>query len=197
MALPTIQPTTIKCGPGRIYYAPLGTAIPTLTAASSILSGAWTSWVEVGATDSGLTYSESTDVTPVNVAESKYPVFTIVTGKTASVSFTVTHIHTLNWKLVSNGGTVTVTGTGATKLDVYVPPLADAEVKIMLGFQSLDNTEAFVWPQCFNTGGFETSRAGWAEKNVLPATFSVELPDPAVLTTPYKRWTAGALATGV
>ena len=66
----------------------------------------------------------------------------------------------------------------------------------MLGFLSLDEDEAFVWPQVFNAGGFETGRAGIAEKHQLPVTFSVELPDPAILTTPYKRWPSGALAQG-
>jgi hypothetical protein len=192
----TIAPTQIKTGPGRIYYAPLGTTIPTFTAASSLVSGTWTTWVEVGATDEGLTFSESTDTEDVRVAESLYAIKTVTTGKTAAVSFAMSHISDLNWKLASNGGTPVITGTGATKLSVYVPPLVGAEVRVMLGFHSLDGDEVIVWPQVFNTGGFETARSGFASKHVLPVTFSVELPDPAVLTTPYKRWVAGALAQG-
>lgn len=196
MAVASVTPTLIKTGPGIIRYAPLGTAIPTLTAAGSILTGAWTTWVSVGSTDEGLTFAESTDTSPIEVAESLYPVKTVTTSKTATVTFNMSQIDTLNWKLASNGGTVTHTGTGATALDVYVPPLAGAEVRVMLGFQSYDDTEAFVWPQVFNTGGFETQRGKFDSKAGLPVSFSVELPDPAVLTTPYKRWTAGALANG-
>jgi hypothetical protein len=192
----TIQPTQIKTGPGRIYYAPLGTTIPTFTAATSLVTGTWTSWLEVGATDEGLTFAESTDTEDVRVAESLYAIKTVTTGKTASVSFAMSHISDLNWKLASNGGTPVITGTGATKLSVYVPPLVGSEVRVMLGFHSLDGDEVIVWPQVFNTGGFETARSGFASKHVLPVTFSVELPDPAVLTTPYKRWVSGALAQG-
>jgi hypothetical protein len=194
--VPTIQPTQIKTGPGRIYYAPMNTAIPTFTAASSLVSGTWTAWVEVGATDEGLTFSESTDTEDVRVAESLYAIKTVTTGKTATVSFSLSHISDLNWQLASNGGTNTVTGTGATKLSAYVPPLAGSEVRKMLGFHSLDGDEVIVWPQCFNSGGFETARSSFSGKHVLPCTFSVELPDPAVMTTPYKRWVAGALAQG-
>lgn len=196
MVAPTLAPTQIKTGPGLIRYAPLGTTIPTITAAASKVSGTWTNWLEVGATDEGLTYSESTDTEDVRVAESLYAVRTVTTGKTGSVAFAMSHINDLNWKIACNGGTITVTGTGATKLSSYVPPLAGAEVRIMLAFQSLDDDELIVWPQVFNSGGFETARAGFADKHVLPVEFTVELPDAAVMTTPYRRWTTGALAQG-
>jgi len=195
MAIGTVGPTKIKAGPGLIRYAPIGTAIPTFTAAASKVTGTWTSWIDVGATDEGLTYSESTDTEDIRVAESLYAVRTVTTGKTSTVSLSLAQVDDLNWKLVSNGGTITVTGTGATKLDVYVPPLAGSEQRIMLCYHSIDEDEAIIWFACFNTGGFETARANFADKHVLPAEFSVELPDPAVATVPYKRWTSGALAT--
>jgi hypothetical protein len=195
MAIGTVTPTRIKAGPGLIRYAPLGTAIPTFTAAASKVTGTWTSWVDVGATDEGLTYSESTDTEDIRVAESLYAVRTITTSKTGTVSLALAQVDDLNWKLVSNGGTITVTGTGATKLDVYVPPLAGSEVRVMLAYQSIDEDEVIIWPQVFNTGGFETARANFADKHTLPAEFSVELPDPGVMATPYKRWTSGNLAT--
>lgn len=197
MATPTIQPGQIKTGPGSIRYAPLGTVIPTPTAAANKLTATWTNWLEVGATDEGLTFSESTESEEIKVAELVYPVRTIITGKSGTVAFGMSHISDVNWKLASNGGTATVTGTGVTKLSTYVPPLVGQEVRVMLAFQSLDDDEIIVWPQVFNGGGFETPRAGLASKHVLPVTFNVELPDPAVLTTPYKRWTAGALAQAV
>lgn len=195
MATNSVDSTLIKTGPGKIYYAPLGTAIPAFTASASKVAGTWTSWISPGATDEGLTFNESTDTENIPVAESLYPVFVQTTGKSGTVTFNMSHIDTLNWKLASNGGTITTSGTGATKLDVYVPPLVGAEVRVMLGFQSLDDTEVLVWPQVFNTGGFETARGTFSTKAGLPVSFSVELPNPAVLITPYKRWTAGALAT--
>jgi hypothetical protein len=194
----TIAPTQIKTGPGRIYYASLGTTIPTFAAATSTFTAiAWTTWVEAGATDEGLTFNEATETEDVRVAESLYAIKTVTTGKTGTVSFALSHISDVNWQLASNGGTLTTSGTGATKMGVYVPPLAGSEVRKMLGFISLDGDEVIVWPQVFNTGGFETTRAGFSSKHVLPVTFSVELPDAAVMTTPYKRWTAGPLSQGV
>lgn len=196
MAAPQIQPGQIKTGPGLIRYAPLGTAIPTFTAASSKVTGTWTSWVEAGATEEGLTYTESVDTEDIRVAESLYPVRTVTTGKTSRVAFTMSHVSDLNWKLAMNGGTITVTGTGATKLSAYVPPLLGSEVRVMLGFHSLDEDEVIVWPQVFNVGSVETGRAALETKHGLPVEFNAELPDPAVMTTPYKRWTSGNLAQG-
>ena len=111
----------------------------------------------------------------------------------------LSEIHDLNWKLASNGGTIVTTGTGVTKINTFVPPLAGSEVRVMLGFQSADDDEVLIWPQVFNTGGFETARATFSDKHSLPVEFSVELPDPLVLTTPYKRWVTGAtgLAIGI
>lgn len=200
MASPVIAPGQIKTGPGRIRYANLGTAIPAVSSSSSKLVATWTNWLEVGATDEGLTFSESTESEEIKVAEQIYPVRTIVTGKSGTVAFSMSHISDVNWKFASNGGTITITPAGvapATKMTEYVPPLVGQEVRVMLSFVSLDDDEILVWPQVFNGGGFETPRAGLASKHVLPVTFNVELPDPAVMTTPYKRWTSGALAQGV
>ena len=199
MAAPTIQPGQIKTGPGTIYYKYGLTVMPTVTAAGNKTVFDWAAgtWTQVGATDEGLTYAENTDTEEIRVAESLYPVRTVETGKTSTIEFAMSHISDLNWKLANNGGTITVSGSGATKLSTYVPPLVGQSVRVALGFHSLDEDELIVWPQVFNSGGFETARAGFDAKALLPVSFSVELPDPTVLTTPYKRWTAGSLAQGV
>lgn len=197
MAVGAINPLKFKTGPGLIRYAPLGTVIPTFTAVASKLTATWTSWVAVGSTDEGLTYAESTDTENVTAAETPYPVKVVTTGKSGTVSFAMNEIDDLNWKLAANGGTIVSTGATTTKMNTFVPPLIGAEVRVMLAFFSADEDEVIIWPQVFNTGGFETARSTLAAKHMLPVEFSVELPDPAVLTAPYKRWTSGNLAAGV
>jgi hypothetical protein len=201
MATPTIQPGQIKTGPGLIIYKYGLTTMPTINAAGSkvVFDYATDGWLQVGATEAGLTYNESTSTEPVRVAESPYPVKVVTTEKGGTVSFTMSHISDVNWKLAMNGGTITVTGTGATKLSEYVPPLVGSEVRVALGFISLDEEEVIIWPQVFNGGSVETARSELATKAGLPVEFSVELPATTILTTPYKRYTAGSLAqaTGV
>jgi hypothetical protein len=110
------------------------------------------------------------------------------------VEFSMAEVSSSNWKLAANGGTVTVTGASTTLMNSYVPPLVGSEVRVMLGFQSNTDEEIIIWPQVFNGAGFATPRSTFNAKAVLPVSFSVELPNPAVMTTPYQRWTAGGLA---
>jgi hypothetical protein len=196
MAAPTIQPGQIKTGPGRILWAPLGTTVPTLTVTASKITGTWTSWVEAGATDAGLTFNTSTDSTKIKVAETPYTIKSVVTDKTGTVAFTMNHVSDVNWKLAENGGTITVTGTTTTKKSVFVPPLIGAEVRVMLAFLSQDEDEAFFWYQVFNTGGLETERGAIDSKHGIPVSFDVEMPDVLVSTVPYQRITSGNLAQG-
>lgn len=197
MATGAITPTRIKTGPGIIRYALLGTAIPVITAAASkvVATPAWTSWISPGSTDAGLTYTESTETADINVAESLYPVRTVTTGKSSRIAFTLSEVDDLNWQLAMNGGTLGTSGTGVTKLNTYAPPPVGSERRVMLSFQSLEDDEIIVWPQVFNVGSVEVVRGTYETKAGLALEFNAELPDPAVLTTPYKRWTSGALAT--
>jgi hypothetical protein len=193
VATNTVTSNLIESGPGKIYYAPLGTSIPTFTPTATIFNPTWTTWVNPGSTDDGITYTESTDTADIKVAESLYPVRTVTTGKTSRIKVTLSEISDLNWKLAMNGGTITTTGTGVTKMNTYVPPLVGSEVRVMLGFQSNSNLEIIVWPQVFNVGSVEYVRGTYETKAGLSIEFNAEIPATGY-TTPYQRFTAGALA---
>jgi hypothetical protein len=152
--------------------------------------------LDLGATDSGLTYTEATTTADVRVAESKYPVRTVTTEKSSRVGFTANEVSDLIWKLAMNGGTLTASGTAGTKQTEYSPPLADAEVRVMLSFQSNDDLEIIVWPQVFQVGAVEFARGDFETKAGLPMEFNAEIPSTGYVT-PYKRFTTGALSLGV
>jgi len=193
VAVNSVTSNLIESGPGKIYYAPLGTAIPTITAAASKVAATWTSWVSPGSTDAGITYTESVETADIQVAESLYPVRTVSTSKTSRIAFVMNEISDLNWKLACNGGTITTSGTGATKLNTYVPPLVGSEVRVMLAFQANSDLEIIVWPQVFNVGNVEYVRGTYETKAGLSVEFNAEIPATGY-TTPYQRFTAGALA---
>jgi hypothetical protein len=193
VAVAPVTSALIQSGPGRIYTAPLGTAIPTITAAASKIAATWTSWVLLGSTDAGITYTESVQTADIQVAESLYPVRTVTTSKSSRIAFTVNEISDLNWKVAMNGGTITTSGTGVTKLNTFVPPLAGAEVRLMMAFVDYLDTEAIVWPQVFNVGSVAYVRGGLETKAGLPCEFNAEIPATGYVT-PYQRFTAGALA---
>jgi hypothetical protein len=193
VAVNTVTSGMIESGPGKIYYAPLGTAIPTITAAASKVAATWTSWVSPGSTDAGITYTESVQTSDIQVAESLYPVRTVTTSKSSRIAFIMNEISDLNWKLACNGGTITTSGTGATKLNTYVPPLVGSEVRVMLAFVSNVDTEIIVWPQVFNVGNVEYVRGNYETKAGLSVEFNAEIPATGYVT-PYQRFTAGVLA---
>jgi len=193
VAVNTVTSNLIESGPGKIYYAPLGTAIPTITAAASKVAATWTNWVSPGSTDAGITYTESVETADIQVAESLYPVRTVTTSKSSRIAFVMNEISDLNWKLACNGGTITTSGSGATKLNTYVPPLVGAEVRVMLAFVANLDTEIIVWPQVFNVGNVEYTRGTYETKAGLSVEFNAEIPATGYVT-PYQRFTAGSLA---
>jgi hypothetical protein len=193
VAVNTVTSNLVESGPGKIYLAPLGTAIPTITAAASKVTATWTSWVSPGSTDAGITYTESVQTSDITVAESLYPVRTVTTGKSSRIAFVMNEISDLNWKVACNGGTITTSGTGATKLNTYVPPLVGQEVRAMLAFVANLDTEIIVWPQVFNVGNVEYVRGNYETKAGLSVEFNAEIPATGYVT-PYQRFTAGALA---
>jgi hypothetical protein len=115
VAVATITSAAIQSGPGRIYYAPLGTAIPTITAAASKITATWTSWVQVGATDAGLTYTESAETADINGRRVAVP---DPHGRDRQEQPGRVHPerdHDLNWKLAMNGGTAHQLGCGRSR----------------------------------------------------------------------------------
>lgn len=195
MAINPITSAAVQTGPGRIRYAPLGTAIPSFSVTASKFAPTWTSWLDVGSTDAGITYTEAAETADIKVAESLYPVRTVVTGKSSRVAGVLNEVTDINWKLVNNGGTIAITGSTGTKMSEYTPALAGSEVRVMLSFQSNGDDEIIVWPQVFQVGSMEYARATFETKAGLSFEFNAEIPATGY-TTPYHRFTAGALALG-
>ena len=191
MPAATVPINAIATGPGYLYYAPLGTALPANTVAGSVFTDAWASagaWALLGATDEGSSFSYELDTEDIEVAEYLDPVQVVATGRTINIAFSLVNISATNLKRALNGGTITTSGSGATTLNEYAPPALGAEVRCMIGWESLDNTERLVGRQCFQTGNVEIARRKGADKAMLPLEFRLEKPSSA---DPFTYWTAG------
>ena len=135
MAIGTINPLAIK-SPGQVasttpLWAPPSPPSPP---PHPKLLAPGRRWVQVGSTDEGLTYAESTDTEDIRVAESLYAVRTVTTSKTGTVSLSLSEIHDSELETgVERRHHRHHSGTGATKLNTFVPPLAGSEVRVMLG----------------------------------------------------------------
>jgi hypothetical protein len=191
----TYSTPNLLTDPGTLYYAPVGTAIPTFTVAGSKFTQTWSSpWVPLGCTEEGSEFSASTDVEAIEVAELFYPVAYVTTKKEAKIAFALTDFTLNNIKRVMNGGTLsTVSGTGATTLSKYVPPTPGNEVRCMVGWQSLDDTVVMIGYQLINATEIQMSFKKAPAKATLPVEFQFEKPSA---TEPFEFYTAGTVRVG-
>lgn len=181
--------------PGFLFYAPLGTTLPTNTVTGSVFTDAWpVGFVALGATDDGSAFNWQTTTDKIEAAEFLDPIAWKTTGREGSLAFALMSIHAQNIKRALNGGTLVTTGTGATSMTTLTPPLAGAEVRCILGWESQDSTERLIIPQAFNSGALQIARRKGVNKATLACEFKIELPASGV---PFSYYTAGVARLGV
>jgi hypothetical protein len=185
----TVNIGSIALGPGFLYWAPLLTSLPTNTVAGSVFTDVWPgAWLPFGATDDGSEFSFKPTTENVEVAEYNDPVAIVSTSREISITFALANVNATNLKRVLNGGTNTVTGSGATTLTAYTPPSVGGEVRGMVGWEAQDSTERLVMEQCFQTGEVKVTRKKGAAKATLPVEFHAEVPAGG---QPFRQWFAG------
>jgi hypothetical protein len=176
--------------PGYLFRAPIGTADPTWTVASSVFSDAWpAAWVPMGATNEGSTFNYTTNVEPVEVAEFFDAIKQVTVSREGSFAMAladVTASH-LAWSLNKAAGVPS--GTGATTMNVVEPPSPGGEVRCMIGWESLDNTVRLICRQVINASAIEIGFRKGADKSLIPMEFQFEVP---VGAQPFKWGFAGA-----
>lgn len=180
------SPTALALGPGYLYAGPLGTAEPAdLVTAWAAVSAAW---VALGYTETGSEFDYQLNTTAVNVAEELDPISNAVDGRTSSLTMNLAQLTATNLKLAMNGGVIT-TGTGIVTIE---PPDLGTEVRTMIGFESEDHTERWVWRQCLQNGQMKIIRAKGAANATIATVFALEKPSSgarlfkAVLGTPQR-----------
>lgn len=167
------NPANLALGPGSLYAAVLGTPEPTdLTTPWATVSAAW---IALGYTEEGSTFNYSVDSENVEVAEELDPIAVALTSRELSISFALAEITAANLKLALNGGTIT-SGTGIV---TFEPPDLGEETRLMLGWESEDHTERWVYRKCLQVGGIEMSRAKGAAKATIGCEFKLERPAAA------------------
>jgi hypothetical protein len=187
---------TIATDPGYLLYAPLGTAEPTHAVTASVFSDDWTAvsgWIVLGDTEEGHNFDWSISTENVESAEHLDPLRIVSTGREGKVSFALVSIHSNNLKRALNGGTLTTTGSTTTTMTTYTPPALGQEVRCMLGWESEDHTERYVWYQCLQSGSVSIARKKGANKATLPVEFSLEVPASG---NPFKHISAGVARLG-
>src|SRR5690349_20703534 len=176
--MPTTATPTLLTAPGYLFYAPLLTSIPTNTVASSKFTDVWSgSWIPVGATEDGSEFTYSINVEAMTVAEFFDPIKYATTERSGSFSWSMADWTPTKLKMAMNGGTLTiVSGTGETQLNKYVPPAPGAEVRQMLGWESLDATVRLIIYQALQGGDVSMSFQKAPDYATIPVEFNFEVP---------------------
>ncbi len=182
------NPANVALGPGLLLAAIIGATEPT------DLTTAWApAWVPIGYTAEGSTASYSTSYDPVEVAEELDMIDQVATGREIKVSFSSAEMTAINFKRAMNGGTITITGTGASAIATFEPPELGEELYVALGFESEDHKERWVWRQCKQTGNVEVGRKKGADKALIPMEFSVFKPTSGL--KPFKMINSRGVVT--
>jgi hypothetical protein len=191
MATGTVTPALLLKGPGILWWAALATAEPTHTpTASKFPTTAWGgSWAPLGSTDSGSQFSDSLDTDNITVAESVYAQVIVGTARAATWTTALAEWNKTNLTKALNGGTVTVTGTAATTLTQIDPPDVGQETRIMVGWQSEDDTVRFIGRQALQTGDVSAGFRKGADNATMAIVWRFEKPSAG--GAPYSIYLAG------
>jgi len=170
---------SVALGPGMLYMAVLGSDEPIDT------TTAWpAAWKPLGYTNDGSQQSYAPQYDDVEVAEELDPLDSVPTGRKIIVSFDLAENTALNYKRAMNGGTIVVSGL-TDEIYTFEPPDLGEEVSVMLGFESEDHEERWVWRQTKQTGTVATARKKGADKALIPMEFTCYPPDAG--GKPFKR----------
>jgi hypothetical protein len=188
-----IATPNILTDPGYLFIAPLASTEPTMTVAGSVFTDSWpAAWLPLGATEDGTELNYGSTVEPISVAEFFDPIRYATTGRAGTVAFNLANFGLSNYRRSMNGGVTALTatsGTGATALYTVQPPTPGAEVRCMIGWESLDNTVRFVARQTIQGGEVASAFRKAPSFAVIPCTFNMEKPTSA---EPFQIWGAGA-----
>lgn len=180
-------------GPGWLFIAPLASTEPTNTVVGGVFTDSWAAaWLPLGSTEDGTEFTYGSTIESVTPAEFFDPVAYYTTARAGSITFNLTNFALSNYRRALNGGTAALTptsGTGATALYQVEPPTPGNEVRVMIGWESLDSTVRMVARQCLQGGEITTSFKKAPTWGVIPCTYSLEKPASA---QPFTLWSAGA-----
>jgi hypothetical protein len=191
----TLATPTLLTDPGYLLWAPLLSSEPTNTVVGSVFTDSWPgAWIPLGATEDGSEFKYETKLEAINVAEFFDPIRWATTERSGSFAFALASYTLNNLKRALNGGTLaTVSGAGTTLLSSYIPPTPGAEVRSMIGWESLVATMRVICYQTVQGGAVNTTFKKAPAKALIPTEFKFEVPTSGV---PFKVYTAGTARVG-
>lgn len=161
-------PTNVKLGPGRLFYAPLGTAEP--TNCSTALPSAWLS---LGYTENGTEIATAISAEDIDVAEEIDPIDKVMTKRTTTVTVELAESTKRRLMLAM--------GAGASYSEDSTPvELPDELTAVMMVWDALDTPDATNRRWLFRTvkpaGTVTTVKRKAPAKSTIVATMQCQRP---------------------
>lgn len=189
----SVASPNVLTDPGMLWIAPLATAAPTNTVAGSVFTDdPAVAWIPLGATTEGSTFSYSTTVEAVRVAEFFDPIRWATTEREGNIAFNLADYTLSNYRRALNGGVAALTatsGTGATSLFTLEPPDPGTEVRCMILWESTDRTLRLMLRQAIQGGEISSAYQKAPDLATIPCTFNMEVPTGGA--KPWAMWSAG------
>lgn len=161
------NPVAVRVGPGILKIAPLASLEPT------DLATPWDAdWTDLGYTDEGSNFVFEANWEDVMVAEEYEPIVSLQTTRQITVNFSLAELTAENLERAFNGGTVE-TSSGIT---TFEPPAAGSVTKVMIGWESDDGLERWVFRQAVQVGSIDIPRKKAPDKAVIPCSFRCSKP---------------------
>lgn len=162
------DPTAVRIGPGILKIAPLGSTEP------DDLATAWdAAFVDLGYTEEGSSFVFENTFEDVMVAEELEPVEILQTTRQITVNFAAAELTATNIQRAFNGGEV-VTALGVV---TFEPPDAGDYTPVMIGWESDDGLERWVFRRCIQVGNVEIARRKAPAKAQVPMSFRCTKPE--------------------
>jgi hypothetical protein len=165
----------LALGPGLMRLAPLGSPEPV-----DLITPWDAAWIETGYSKEGSKISYELDTGEVMVAEEIDPIHIAINARKLKVGFVLVQLGAARLKTALNGGTIT-TGAGIVTFEPHPP---GDEIRVMLGYESEDGTERWVFREGLQTANVELERKKGNDNAVLAHEF--QLAKPAANILPFK-----------
>jgi IPT/TIG domain len=139
-------------------------------------------WVLLGYTVAGSEFNWALDTAEVEVAEELDPIQLTTTARTGTVAFAMAEMTASHLSVAVNGGIIRYAGAGGpddpTDPDIVIvePPGLGFEKRCMLGFDSEDRTERWVFKKCFQSGTMKVTREKGTTIAAMEVSFALEKP---------------------
>jgi len=170
----TVPKTGIAKGPGTLFWAPPGTALPDYTVVNSVWSvNAWTGWFQWGITKAGSDFKYEVNSDPIQAAEYLDDLDQADTGRVCTIKFGLMKIDATNLVRALNRPTPATSGSGTTLRTTVKAPGLGASLHCMIGWQSTDDQERIVGQDALQIGSLSIPRRKGADVAVLEVEFKL------------------------